>query len=531
MAFIMETLGFQVQAEPGVVQSVRDYKGNMQASYRFGEAPRVFLVMMNGEETDPMPVKHTPHAQDSPKPQIVMMRGIPWIAFRHFRGTSDEVDTQYLVDVWRFSFPSSKECFRRISMLKQSIQIEIEPSEVESVPEHHKLLISDFSPELERICGAAIRHFIPMLPHSPGWNISEIKEHMRVLRTEEERFLPRPPCRGNCYVLYAIVAGAIYGLCSNAYFDNGDSLSEDSEVAFIPDIIYENAGQRLGRWARTLGHSLRGHHVALQQWSELLFEIFLGKDTESGSLVASSRNIYINQQNPYRERLFLGAQANGLTAVSDMLVTTTTGTEAFCYFHIKRGQILSFPLTEDYYIQASSYLELASTLDKDPEPNNSTLRRFERGGADFAIRIDVEPCWKEDPRTVLFMGRAHGVPIATLNISTFLDRMSYQAVQCNCLKPVWEVPVPVGQRWQCVTLYQLKRTKYQSIRRVNVNGPDNRILIDASQSMAATIFAVCILHVRQLSLASSCLACAYQDAMRNGHNAGATVIIPYKEAW
>lgn len=97
--------------------------------------------------------------------------------------------------------------------------------------------------------------------------------------------------------------------------------------------------------------------------------MFLGKDTESGSLTAASKKSYINQQNPHRQRLLLGAQANGLTAVADMLVNTTVRTEPFCRFHINRGQILNFPLTEDSYIQASSYIEPASTLDLDAKAN------------------------------------------------------------------------------------------------------------------------------------------------------------------
>ena len=99
--------------------------------------------------------------------------------------------------------------------------------------------------------------------------------------------------------------------------------------------------------------------------------------TQSSSLSASRERSYINQQNPYRERLFLGSQANVLTAVSDMILRTTVQNESFCRFHIKRGQILSYPLTEDQYIEASSYIEPAFTLELNPEPNISALYRFD----------------------------------------------------------------------------------------------------------------------------------------------------------
>ena len=52
----MEILGFEVQAHPIVVQSIREYESNLHCSRRFGEAPRVFLMVMNGEETDLLPI-------------------------------------------------------------------------------------------------------------------------------------------------------------------------------------------------------------------------------------------------------------------------------------------------------------------------------------------------------------------------------------------------------------------------------------------------------------------------------------------
>ncbi|KAL8639382.1 MAG: hypothetical protein Q9226_008875, partial [Calogaya cf. arnoldii] len=295
--------------------------------------------------------------------------------FRHLRGSYDGVDTQYLAEIWKMSFTNAKACFRSITMYKQNIKIEIEMKEDVSLPEHHKILISEFSPGLDRICATVMHHYIPMSPSAPGWNISEIRDQMKSLGTEEE-FHTRSACSNSCYILYAIVCGAIYGLCSNACFDDGDVLSEYSEVAFAPDILSGNGGRKLKEWATIVGQGMKRHQVFMNIWSDLLFELFLAKDTESSmlkSMNAPSSTEYANRQNPHRLRLLLGTQSNGLTAVSDILVKLTTTKESFCYFHIKRGQVLSFLLTEDYYIQASTYLEPASTLALDLDPKNSVL--------------------------------------------------------------------------------------------------------------------------------------------------------------
>ena len=120
--------------------------------------------------------------------------------------------------------------------------------------------------------------------------------------------------------------------------------------------------------------------------------------------------------------------------------------------------------------------------------------------------------------------------MAYLNISAFLDTMSFQNPTCRCPSPSWEVAVPLAERWQLISLYQLFRPFYKgmSFRRVDVNYTDTRILVDASRSVAATIYAVCILYVKDLSVALDCLARAHKQALRSMHNAGVAVIIPYR---
>ena len=530
IALVLESLGFEVQLENTVFRGNESHDICLPNSHRGKEAACVFLVVDDHVDTDPTPIMHVPRAQDSPRPQITMIRGIPWMAFRHLRGSA-EIDTQFLTDVWKLSFTGARKCFRGISMHHQNIHIDIAATGLDEVAEHHKNLLSEFSPHLGVICEPSLRHFVPMSFHSPGWGLAEIKEQLRIIRTPEELADPKSPCRANCYTLLAIICGAIYGLCSKACFDNGKVLSEDSEVAFIPGVLYDGGCRRLKEWARIVGTSLMlGHQASLTQWNDLLFEMFLGKDTQSGSLLTTARNNYINQQNPYRNRLLLGAQANGLAMLSDILVNPSAQVESFVYVHIQRGQILSFPLSEDQYIQASSYVELASILDLDPDPRNDTLCRFDGEYLESAMRVDVEPCWEEDPRTVSFVVRLQGIPIASLNISAFLDNITYGQVPCVCSNPLWEVSVPLYERWQHVSLYQLQRRTFKgmSFRRADVSYADNRILVDASQSAAATIYAACSLHVRHLLVASECLTCAHKRAMDNVQNAGVVVLIPHR---
>ena len=159
----MEALGFDVRADPVVVQDIREDERSLQIPLRFGEASRVFVVVISGEETDHMPITHVPRCSDTPKPQVIMIRGIPWIALRHLRGASAGINTQYLADVWKISFREAKACFRSIRMENQSLSIAIEDTNIVGIIKHQKTLIPYFSPELERFCGTAMRHYLPCL--------------------------------------------------------------------------------------------------------------------------------------------------------------------------------------------------------------------------------------------------------------------------------------------------------------------------------------------------------------------------------
>ena len=538
VALIMEILGFEVQVDPTVT---RDHHNEQEESLpgvpRFGEAAPVFLVLVSGLETDPMPLLHVPHSSDIPKPQITMIRAIPWVAFRHLRGTSANISTQYLSDVWNFSYRSARACFRCVTIEMQEVRIVVGETDTIGIPEHQKALISDFSPQLEQVCAPAMRHFLPMSASSAGWCLSDIREQMKVLGHEDDLSDTSSFCRDNCYILYAIVCATIYGLCSKICFDKGAALSEDSEVAFSPEIMYRSAGRKVKEWAKTVGHAIHGSQrssVPLSAWSDLIFELFLGKDTETGmlaSMTTPSNTTYMNSQNPNRQRLYLGAQANGLSAVADVLVTISTRLESFCYFHISRGQLLNFPLTEEHYVEASTYIEPASTITLDPDPNNTLLHRFEFDSSHYDLRIDVEPCWYDNPRKILFVLRSGGVPIARLNILAFVDRMSYDVVECNCRNKSWNVPVRATEQWQLVTLSQLMRTRFKgmSAKRVDVSLTDHKILIDGSHSVAATIYAICILHSRHLLVATQCLLCAYNRAMLNWQHSDAAIITTLQE--
>lgn len=135
-------------------------------------------------------------------------------------------------------------------MEHQNVRLNTKEPEPAGASEHHKSLISEFSPNLDGICCMAMRHYIPMSSTSPGWSIAEIRTQLNSLGSTEQNCDP-------CYILIAIVSGAIYGLCSNVCLDNGEALSVDSEVAFTPDILSHGGAMKIKEWASNVGFALK----------------------------------------------------------------------------------------------------------------------------------------------------------------------------------------------------------------------------------------------------------------------------------
>ncbi|KAF2835280.1 hypothetical protein M501DRAFT_461779 [Patellaria atrata CBS 101060] len=524
LAFLMGNFGFGVHASAIVVRTTEEYDEMKASPHYFGIHPNVFLVTGKGETTDEMsPADTIPHFNGSLKPQVMPIRGIPWSAFRHLRGASGKVDVHYLVDVWNYSFRTARERVKRISVERLDVQLVTQQPDTEAF-EHHKALLADFSPRIHRLCAPAMSQFVPATSHTAGWELDQITERIGILKGEEELQCRNSALRENCYVLIAIILGTIYGVASKALIEGQVEANEDTEIAFSPELICPGL-HRLKSWARSIGSALSA--LSRDLWTDLMFELFLCRDNPR---MSRNSTLFSNrQQNPHEQRLILGAQANGLVAISELAVKLTIEPTALALFHIKRGQILTLPLTEDGYIEAATNLEPPLSMAMDPEPENDYLGRFDHFDPD-SLRLDIEPCWESDPRTVVFRARLMGLILAPININLVVDALAYGGQSCGCTKAVERVEVPLVQRWQHIHIGQLMRTMFRGIshRRVDFDQGGFNVLIDASCAEAVTIYAIGITSCRQTTIVTECMHCSYQNVMRNtGHKGDAVMIIPW----
>lgn len=154
---VMEELGFAVHSSIEVLSSKQSYQQAMDADQILPEVAEVLLVTANVGPTDIWRVNDRITLADTDlRPQMTPLRGVPWLAFRNLRRSGRRVNTQYLVDVWNFSYKQSREnvtvvCDNPIG----HVVLGAKPGQ-EVIQTSHMGLLDIISPGLSHICGPSM---------------------------------------------------------------------------------------------------------------------------------------------------------------------------------------------------------------------------------------------------------------------------------------------------------------------------------------------------------------------------------------
>ncbi|MCJ1238797.1 hypothetical protein MMC14_006788 [Varicellaria rhodocarpa] len=509
MAVTMKHVGFEVSASLTFISSATSYEQILGADRYIDQYPEAILVTTSAGLTDFESSVEVPQVEDDGlRPQITPMRGIPWLAFRHLRGSISDVNTQLLVDIWMFAHAQARDSTGRPEV-RNGGDFRLKPLSGKSrvISDLHSQLLRPFSPHLDHICGPAMSQYVPIRSNSADWKPELIDEQFRILRTEEDKFQLQPALRENCYILISIILGTIYGVVSRACRDDNNDLNLDSEVAFLPNIIY---GSKLKKWASFIGLALSGS-IYFKDWNSAVLEIVLGiKATSQGSQVGLGNARLTEKQ--ARSGMSLGAQGNGMAAVLDLAVKPSLRADSVAIFHIGRGLIVNLPLTDEGFIEASCRILPPMTMGLNDDPHVTTLEVPLSKGIDASMRIDIEPCWEGDPRTVVFRVRNYGAVVSSLNIDTVVMYLQHQVIHCKCTDKTRTVSVNANEKWQNVNIESLMRTLFKGIshHRADIDYKSYRVCIDATRSEAATLFAIGTLYTQNLMICDGCLKCVVQ---------------------
>lgn len=520
-AVIMERMGFEVSPADWIASNQMEYSENMQLDPDDENASEVFLVTHNIQGKTDIMTEFVLGPPESPLPRATPLLNIPVYAFEHVKDFNNPIKEEYLRGAYKGAFTSASKAFKSVQVENFQVQLEIERYELDDpFSDRYKALFSPFSPHLHGVCIEPMQHFKP--GDWDEWEFSDHEAIFRIIRNDSHSATLR-----NFYTTMAIVLGSLYGLCSQACFTRGKPLLETSEIAFNPDLLYQDDCKYLRKWARIVGRALEGT-ITLSEWESVIFEMFVGA---AGIPIDDPASTGQGESAPRSH--VLGVQSHGFTAVSDVIVALKIRPGALGYFHIGRGQLLTLPLDKNGLIRTSEYRPIKAKIRVgSSEQEMRSLYRSSHETPEAGVRLDVEPCWEGDEQAVILRWRRSGLAIASLNISLVLQRLSRNIVPCSCGGFSNEVTPLQSENWYHLRIADLSSYAIEDNRPgklADLKKADLNFLIDASQSEEVLIYVLGIVDANRVIIAKECLNCAYQyhTKKKKASSPRSVIVIPH----
>ena len=512
MAVILEDLGFETSVSLECVTISSDYTRFVGDPTGPREFCDVILVTASVGLTDPMMLKGmVPHSTEV-RSQIVTLGGLPYAAFSRLQQTHNRVELEHLVDIWKASFQSAQKAVcLPIVTTDRLVSLKAVSEDKRATRERHKSLLQLWSPHLANILGPPMIDFVPSSLTMESWSAERISGYFE-LDGRGEGMFEGEDVRANAFKLIAIISGTVYGIAAMSLIPNPSRANSQEfiEVAVRPDLLH---GGTLFRWAKIVGEALNGM-LALYSGKNFILEMATGISSIYfvNQLIPERLQKDFKDVDPSGSYVF-GAQANGIFAVSDFIARPSTQVDNVLRFHIGTGRILNLPVDEKGFLHSSEAKAPVMDFQKNPGLPLDVLRRQPLSHSplrDCSLRIDAEPDWTGNPRTVQFSVRVGGVLIAQLNLGRIGWRLSYNRVACNCTKFKSMVKVPLSEGWKIDTIDTLLRPAHNGSIPCSAHvGDEVKMMIDVYGDEMHRLYAVGMLFCRRMAISTSCIECAY----------------------
>lgn len=455
-ALILAQLGFEVFAAMHAISSKEDYELFVEKVGYQSTHQEVFLVTSNNVPTDPL-ARGSQKTSTLSKPRIGTIRSIPSIAFQHLSDSKSCANTKILSEVWEFTFNHV------LSLLKPPPEIDYRMFDVDILftraalvgfGEKCSYLASNerLSNKLQWLTLVIFKPLQIYLPSNSDpdsiWARTNTVGQFHDLSTEYLD-LPQGDDADDWYITRTVVLAAIYALCCNWLY-RGESTADllDTEVAFCPDFIRRG---HLATWtsfrcfnSRVLDNEKTpssfdpnwkfAASMVHNEWLQLLYLVFSGTPSDPEIRrrfpVGAGASKSVNQS-------ILGFQKNGMAFLPEFLINPSASPDEWFTYHLRVGQILDLPLDDDGFICHFNTPENISGADIwEYGKTGTTTKIVENQPSDSIIRLDAEPWWEFDQRTVIFRVRVDGIVKAIFGPDAiYKKRRHARESKCGCLTP------------------------------------------------------------------------------------------------
>ena len=527
-AVIMHELGFETTVSLECLTTSSDYAKFVGDPSGLREFSDVILVTASVGSTDPMMLKGMVTQSTELRPQITTLGGLPYAAFNRLQETHNRAQVEDLVDIWKTSYQSAQRVVRLPVVTEDRlVLLEAIGEDARVTRERHKTLVHIWSPHLGKVLGSPMTDFVPSSLTVESWSSENIKGYFELEERGEGMFVEEE-VRANAFKLLAIVSGTIYWIAAMSLIPNPSQANSQNfiEVAFQPNLLH---GGTLFRWARVVGEALHGM-LEMYTWKDFILELATGiSPLHLSTQCIPERPAKVDKDVDPAGSCVFGAQANGIFAVSDFVAGPSTQVDDVLRFHVGTGRILNLPVDESGFMHSSANRTPTTGFQTHPGPSIDVLRRQPLSHnplRDQSLRIDAEPDWTGNPKTIQFSVRSGGIQIAHMNLGRIIWRLSYGRVSCNCTTLRREVKVPLSEGWKIETLDSLLHAPHNGSVPCSAHVKDEaKMMIDVYGDKMHRLFAVGMLHCRRMAISTSCIECAYEGLASKKSRKESTALI------
>lgn len=456
LGVIMAQLGFEVIASTQAISSKEEYKIFVENVGYQPTYQEIFLVTVNDVLTDPLTIGGQKVSTTS-KPRISTIRSIPRIAFRHLSDSKSCANTEYLSEVWEFTFKYV------LSLVEPPPKIEFHTS-FEAEILFTKAALASFGEKSSYLSSSSmhtgklqwltmvmfkpLRKFLPSNPDTDSiWALITAVGQFQGLSVDYLD-LPQEDNSDDWYITRTAVLAAVYALCCR-WLHPDDSMADllDTEVAFCPDFIRRG---NLAPWTSFECFSTSvfaermpsvfnpnwrfASTMTQSKWLHLLYLVFSGTPKDPGM---DRRLPRMPSSADLLNKTILGFQKNGIVLLPEFLVNPSADPGDWFTYRLRTGQILDLPLDEDGFICHANRPE--NTIAPDVWEYGSVGKEttlVENLPLDVDIRLDAEPWWEADERTIVFRARVGGIVKAIFSPEALYKKIHYRMEPaCDCITP------------------------------------------------------------------------------------------------
>jgi hypothetical protein len=238
-------------------------------------------------------------------------------------------------------------------------------------------------------------------------------------------------------------------------------------VAVQPDLL--NNQKLIKDWMMFLADVLQFENepnhckISIVWWHDFVLSVCTGRPIPNirkfGEATTTSEDYFSG---------YLGYHKDGIFLIMDILLRPSVCRQSILEFHIQYGQPLQLPVSDDGFITAEP--ALVYTRDPCGKVDLPTTNVLSPLHSDCKVKIDLEPCWETNPRTVIFRSRVDGVLVCSFSPDNLLCPLTgqnnrFHFVTCDCELSSDKITVPVpGRPWTVMKISQFLVSNFTPTR-------------------------------------------------------------------